>query len=208
MRYADFTDEIRRDCVEAPFETIERETRTAAIEFCQKSRFWTEHRVVEVKVGESDVRLKPSQEGRVDQVLKADYLLNGSTYRLAKVMDRRIGSVVDTGLPRAFSEGRKGTTPLIRLYPGSKEAASLDLYVVLVPQRDSRMIPDHIGEEWRDAIVHGALSRLLLQSGKPWTSPEKAAYHKHEFALAVRNARQEAASDSWAPHSIPLRKWV
>jgi len=207
VRYSDFTDEVRRECFEAPFAAIESMVRDASIELCKSARLWNEHRTVSVGAGEFEVRLKPSQEGRVDQVLRCAYRADGSERELRKIMDR--GNInPQSGTPLYFSESLRGSSPVLHLTPAPDKACELDLYVVLVPQRASRMIPDFISEEWRDAIVHGALGRLLMQSGKPWTNPEKALLHKREFALAVRDARQQAASDNWTPQSIPLRRWV
>lgn len=207
MRYADFIDELRRECLEAPFATLESEARAAAIQFCQQSRVWTEERRVDVEPGEAQVRLRPSQEGRVDQVLKAAVIREGSSYELKKVMDRNNFSD-QQGDPRYWGEGRRGPNPVMNLWPVPKNPVTLELYVVLVPQRQSRSIPDHISEVWHDAIIHGALSRLLMQSNKPWTDPQKAAYFKQEFAVAVRDARQKSVSDNWTPMSINLRRWV
>lgn len=208
MRYSDYVNEVRRDVLEAPSATIERDVRDAAIAFCQSSRVWTERRVVAVEALTEQVRLKPSQEGRVDQVLRAVYRnAAGSEYELRKVMDRYTTNPAE-GQPRYYSEGLQRSNPVIHLLPFPQEACDLDLNVVLVPQRDGTALPDHISERWHDAIVDGALSRLLMQSSKPWTNPEKAMFHRHRFDLAVRDGRQKAASDSWAPTSVPLRRWV
>lgn len=200
-------DEIRRECLEAPFATIESEARASAIEFCYQSRAWTEKRLVEVEAGEQQVRLRPSQEGRVEQVLAAT-LVSGTCPRpLRMVVDRK--HMTDrTGEPVYYSEGRRGPNPVMNLWPVPDKPVELELFVALVPQRQSRSIPDHISEVWHDAIVCGALARLLMQSNKPWTDPQKSTYYREKFAAAVREARHKTAFDNWTPRSVKYQQWV
>ena len=208
MRYADFVDEIRGECYEAPIAAIERVIGQSAVDFCKQSRIWREKRTLEVESGTDQLRLRTSAGGRVDQVLQAVHLdTKGRTVELGKIEDHKIINA-PSGQPKYFSEGLERSNPVIRFWPVPDRVGQVELYVVLVPQRSSTAIPDHISEEWYEAIVHGALYRLMIQSDKPWANAEKALFHKQQFDLAVRDAKQKAVSDGWAPKTIELRKWA
>lgn len=208
MRYADFVDEVRGECYEAPIGAIERVVNQTAVDFCKQSRIWREKRRIDVEKGTEQVRLRTSGGGRVDQVLQAVHQdQKGRNVELGKVEDHKIINA-PSGQPRYFSEGLERSNPVIRFWPIPDREGTVDLYVVLVPQRQSTSIPDHISEEWYEAIVHGALYRLMIDSGKPYSNPDKALFHKQQFDLAVRDAKQKAVSDGWAPKTIQLRKWA
>lgn len=203
-RYLDLVDELRRECPEAPSALLESEARASVVDFCKQSRYWREHRVIDLVEGQPDYRLRPSNEGRVDQVLQVIYISNGD-WPLAKVDYARTLGQARNGQPRYYAEPPGGGA--IRLDP-TPDGGQLALYLVLVPARQSRTFPDMIAEPWWEALKDGANARLLMHSNKPWTDPAKAEYLKLQFMRAAMSARQAAVSDQWAPQSVKLRKWV
>lgn len=57
---------------------------------------------------------------------------------------------------------------------------------------------------YQNYIVEGTIARLLLQPGKPWSSPEFGAVHAALWADGLRQAREQAAT-SVAPASASER---
>ena len=184
---------------------LESEARQAVIEFCKSSRIWTEEELIEAQPGVGEYRLRPVDGGRIDQVLKIVYAdTNGNRRVLSKVDRRMLTGMAEAGEPNVYAE----RPDVLHIHPVPPNPGSLYLDVVLVPLQDGMSFPDHLYERWREAFVAGASARLLMHSNKPWTNEQKALVLQRKFDLAVRDARQNAASDQWAPQSIQLRRWV
>jgi hypothetical protein len=58
----------------------------------------------------------------------------------------------------------------------------------LKPSTSAAGIDDDIFNEYREAIVHGALSRLMLSPKKPYSSPPLATYHQQQFVVLTGQA--------------------
>lgn len=205
-RYADLVQEVMREAPEAPASMIESEVRAAVIEFCQRSQSWKQAEPVAVDALEGDIPLRGFDNGRVAQILVAQFAMAGSAARLLRKTSRAsmLVSNFEPGTPRFFCEEPNR----VHLYPAPAEPGMLVIQVVLVPQRSSASFPDFIDERWRPALVAGTSARLLMHSNKPWTNETKAQVLQRSFDLAIRDARQNAASDQWTPQSIQLRRWV
>jgi hypothetical protein len=204
-RYSDLVQAIMRETPEAPSALLESEARQAVIEFCRRSRSWTDYEDILTQPGVAEYRLRPIDGGRVDQVIRARFSNDlGYHQELTKVNRRLFMGAADSGSPTLFAE----RPDHIHIYPYPVNAGSLSLHVVLVPMQTSTAFPDHLFERWREALVAGAAARLLSYSNKPWTNEGKGQLFQRQFDLAVRDARQNAASDQWTPQSIQLRRWV
>lgn len=205
-RYADLVNAVLRETPEAPHALIESELRQSVIEFCTKSRYWTDVERIEMEPGISEYRLRPIEGGRIDQILTAKFSGATGGFRVLRKADRRQFIEANAiGEPTTYGESADRIY-LHPVYPNP--GAVLVLYVVLVPTQSGLSFPDHLDERWREAFVAGAASRLLMHSNKPWTNENKALVLERKFNLAVRDARQNAASDQWTPQSIQLRRWV
>ena len=68
-------------------------------------------------------------------------------------------------------------------------AGSITLRVALKPARAADSFPDHIGEQYGEAIVSGALAKLMMMTGKPWANPQLAEYHGRIVSDAISRAR-------------------
>lgn len=205
-RYSDLVNAVLRETPEAPHALIESEARAAVMDFCRRSRYWTETEVLLLEPGIGEYRLRPIDNGRIDQILRAQFASANGGYRTLDKSDRRLFmGLNDAGDPTTYAESADRIY-LHPIYPNP--AGVVNLHVVLVPLQSSMSFPDHIEERWREALVAGASARLLMHSNKPWTNENKAMLLQQKFDLAVRDARQNAASDQWAPQSIQLRRWV
>jgi hypothetical protein len=66
--------------------------------------------------------------------------------------------------------------------------AAVDSFRVLYsvkPTSSSSSIPDSVGKEHRETIAHGALYRLQMMSGQPWSNPNAAGVNKQLFERGV-----------------------
>ncbi|MDQ3185983.1 MAG: hypothetical protein M3Q16_05880, partial [Pseudomonadota bacterium] len=69
----------------------------------------------------------------------------------------------------------------------------LTMTVALKPSPASNGIDDTQFNEFDEAIVHGALARLMLSPKKPYTSVQLAAYHQQQFAIKTAAAGMRVA---------------
>lgn len=64
--------------------------------------------------------------------------------------------------------------------------------VAVAPSQSVDEIPDHLGNEFRDALVVGALSRLMRIPQAEWSNPQMAVYYQGEFEEAKVRAATRA----------------
>lgn len=203
--YADLIGEVRRECPEAPRPSIERELKSATVEFCRKSRFVKDLIQIELVPGQREYRLRGRRETRIDQVLGASLVTEGgSTIALHHLKAPALPA--GDGQPRYF--GNPVSLDKVHFSPTPIAGGSVYLSVVLVPRRDSANLPDEVYERHRDALISGAIARMTIVSNTPWSNPALSAEHQRRFELAVRDARQMAVSEGWAPMKVAMRRWV
>jgi hypothetical protein len=80
------------------------------------------------------------------------------------------------------------------LYPIPKETArlALTMRVALKPTRSATTIDDFIFEEYAETIGHGAIARLALSQGKPYSDLKLAAARNGMYLTGVNVARDRA----------------
>ena len=76
--------------------------------------------------------------------------------------------------------------------PAASLTGAIELKVAVQPSRDSADLPDEMWENCLDAIASGAKARLFAMKKKPWTDPQRAAYHQGLFDRAVAAAKSSA----------------
>jgi len=75
----------------------------------------------------------------------------------------------------------------VRLANLGPAGAAIVAKSILAPLKTAATVPDLLLEH-TEGIASGAKFRLMLQPGKPWSSPELAAYHKRAFEDAIGDA--------------------
>ena len=104
--------------------------------------------------------------------------------------DREISSWRNrTGVPEYIGANAMS----LMLMPTPATSGMLTMTVALKPSPDADGIDDSIFDEYREAIVHGALARLMLSPKKPYTNMQLAQYHYQLFAIRVADAGMRAA---------------
>jgi len=93
-----------------------------------------------------------------------------------------------TGIPEYVLGGPTAVT----LVPTPNLNGTLKLIAVLKPTPVAEGIDDDIFNEYREAIVHGAKSRLMLSPKKPYTDASLGTYHNQQFAIKTASAGNRA----------------
>ena len=162
--------------------------RRAAIAFCEQSMAWREsHNPISVTSGTAEYDFVPPDQAVVHTVTYAQFeseeleITGESDIRIYKWREQ-------TGLPKYLLGGATSLT----LVPEPDEDGTLTLIVILKPSAGSTELPDILYNEYREPIVHGALSRLLLSPKKPYTDAGLASYHQHQFQIKTAAAGTRA----------------
>lgn len=175
-----FYDYIVPDLPGCPFAVVDNALRLAAIAFCEQSLAWRyKHPAVAVVPATAEYPFVPPAESVVHAI----------TY--AAFEDKNIESHAgESGINIADWRNQTGTPEYVlggytdlTLVPTPDVAGTLTMTVALKPSPAAAGVDDNVFNEYRGAIVHGALATLLLSPKKPYTSPNLATYHQQQFAI-------------------------
>jgi hypothetical protein len=178
---------------------VENAVRNSVIEFCEKSLILQrDHDPITLVEGLVDYDLDPPTGYLCVKVMKA-WLENTPLdpmapdfVREAAVYNRLFSSYQSANsTPRAYLQKDERTIS-VWSPPEKKYPNGLTLRVALKPTRASSEVEDLIFEDYAETIASGALSRLMMSAGKPYTNIEMAAVHKGLFQQGINMARQRA----------------
>lgn len=178
---------------------VENAVKNAVIEFCEKSLILQrDHDPVTLVEGIVDYDLEPPTGYLVLKVMKA-WLENNELsplapdfVREAAVYNRLFSSYQKANsTPRAYLQKDERTVS-VWSPPEKKYPNGLTMRVALKPTRASTEVDDLVFEDYAEVIASGALSRLMMSAGKPYTNIEMAAVHKGLFQQGINLARSRA----------------
>jgi hypothetical protein len=187
--WSDFYDFTLPDLPGCPVAALDIALRQSAIEFCELSLAWkAEHDPIAVVSGTAEYAFVPPAEAVVHAITYARFdddeiQITGETGIL--IQNWRTG----TGTPKYILGGATALT----LVPEPDVDGTLTMTVALKPSPDATGVDDSIFNEYRDVIVHGALSRLMLSPKKPYSSAQLATYHAQQFTIKTGAAGQRTA---------------
>lgn len=176
MKYLDISEFVRTEAQGAPEFLIERAVRESATDFCVKTDVYRlEPETIQVIAGieEYDLTIPTGTElNSIIDVYRGNRTLQPVSY--SRLLEVR-GDGTSTGQPRCYSQ-RDNTVFYLAPIPSAAETLSV-LYSVK-PSPTSTSIPDTIGKEYREPIVHGALYRLQMMPNQPWSDQGSAQANK------------------------------
>lgn len=80
---------------------------------------------------------------------------------------------------------------LLNLYPTPDDVYTIDMSIALRPTRNATQIDDDLYTYWQDAIICGALYRIMSVPGQAFSDPVNAGYYNRKFHVLMNNARNE-----------------
>lgn len=97
-----------------------------------------------------------------------------------------------TGTPEAIIQDVPG---VVRLYPVPTDAAAtgIKFRISVKPSESSTGIPDNLALEYRDSLVSGAKSMLMLYPRTDWYAPDIAMREATNFQIDIERATLKAA---------------
>lgn len=185
--------------------------RLAAVEFCERTRCWR-HIVTFTAEGPITTPIIPLTSA-IWEIERA--YADGRELVAVQHTDITRDSVTD-GNPDYISQinpwslvihpfpetGTVSMSVSLFLKPRSDGLVGLD---AVNPLRDEMcVVPEWMMQQHGERLVDGALSRVLMMEGKPWYSPQRAAYHRAMFDKALnRNFAANLRGQQRAPIRMP-----
>lgn len=201
IQYSDFLPSILVDVPGCPDVAVEREVRNSAIEFCRRSLAWRKQLapISVVALTNTYALAAPIAGSRVIKV--HDVILtstNGDVSNLVSTTPQ----ILDASDPRWRTVSSNINTnwftqdePDSIILAGMPQInGTLTILAAFAPTLVSTGFDGWIGEQYFEAIIHGAKAKLLAVPLKPWSSPVLSMWHVGKFDTAISEARVEAAS--------------
>ena|SRR5687768_3135908 len=199
-----FFDVLSPDVPACPQEAQVSALRRAAIKFCEKSLIWKyDHPDIAVAAGTEKYLVDPPDETAVHTVTYAEF--NGRQIDTS-TMERDI-RVWNWRTAQGMPEYLLSEDVAVTLVPTPDVPGTLSMKVALKPTISASGIEDWIFREYQEAIVHGALARLMLSPKKPYSDPALAGYHEQMFLIKTARAGvREAKSRNRTPLQTKIMK--
>lgn len=169
--------------------------RSAAIDFCVKSEVYQQELdpvTTVAKIFEYD--LEPPRNTVVHRILWAIHDGEKLEPLSTGLLERRLPDWRDkanAGIPKYFVQ-QSQTLFYLAPMPATTKVESVIIRAVLKPTVSSTVLDDEVINNHKDAIVNGALFRLLRTPSKDWTDYGAAQMYGALYAEGVREAEQEA----------------
>lgn len=171
--------------------------RNAAIEFCERSRVWTEDAAAMDSVATQAVYnfVSPVTDTDVIGVMQAFY--NGSEIfpktsaqmaaLLSDVGTTYVSAIPwkdQTGVPKYYLIERPDQFTLAP-FPDESIVSAIKMKVILKPTRAATGMEQWIFDKYFMQIAAGTKARLCAMPGKPWSSPDLVSYYGSIFESGI-----------------------
>lgn len=194
-KYSDISSEITPHLAAYPPEpTVENAIKRAVIEFCSLSLIWKHlPDPIDVNAGEAEYNIELPPGSEVAMVMNAavdgDPLTAQSTEMLDKAMP---GWRTASATAKFYTQIEPGQIILAPI-PVSTVTAGLVLTLALRPSISATSFPKWIANKYLYEISDGAISKLMLMSGKTWSDAQNGTFRKSQFDTAIAQARESSA---------------
>lgn len=173
----------------------ENAIKRAAIEFCQDSWVWKHIcDAQDVTINESTYDVDVPNGASVAMVM--DVLLDGVPLEAKEVgwLNNNVPTwLTDAAIPNYYTQTDPGEIILAPI-PSETTSAGLVVTAALQPSRAATGFPEWIFNKFPYAITEGALAKLMLVPGKPWTDLAGGVDRRARFEAAIANARAMAVT--------------
>jgi hypothetical protein len=110
------------------------------------------------------------------------------------VMAEDVGMITDAvGRPMACYTDATESEFVLRLFPVPDGAYPVQVRAALRPTRTATSVEDDLFNLWSDAVVSGALARLMAVPAQPFSNPALAGGYSAAALSAARKARVEGS---------------
>lgn len=195
IAWDNYLPEVLPEVPNCPDQVAINAIRSAAIDFCQKTRVWrASFGPLSLVASTASYAVGVPASTELVTVVQAAVLSNGSWGDITgpyseEYMDIEIATWrEDTtdSLPNRYLNDVNN----IKVYPipNQNHASSLKGIMALRPTRASTGGDDILYNDWLDAIASGAKAKLMANLTAPWRNSELSAYHAERFESGKASA--------------------
>lgn len=172
---------MQPSCMGIPYELMIHQIRLSAIEFCEKSSWFTQKYLVDLQENVDEYPIDSFDCMRFIALRKVCY--RGET-RYCPAYEPKCCSI--GGNKFWFDDGFLRISPL----PVYDEPESLEVEIIAAPGQDSCFMPESLYRDWVEPIAMGAISRCLTIPGQIFFDAASARLFEHRFRTGITTARQ------------------
>ena len=188
----DWVDSIRMDISEPLDSTVARQVRYAIQEFFRGSESWRHMERVALTSDKAELMGMPD-ETYIASTRYAYFEPEGRDTRI-KLVSELPHRIEQANRVSTFAHS-EGNTVLLDAF----EAGTLEVSVVVQPNRNIDSVPDSICDKWFDVIRRGAVARLLSMPDTTWENRGSASSYEAHFREGIAKAKREARRDRSRP---------
>lgn len=196
MNIADFLPDIYLEAQGCPEDVALNALRHALREFCERTHAWQEEiDPIALSAGVRAYPIDPPPGAELVVVMRARYdAIQIPIYTPIDMDDQFplwktiVGGVVVAVVVEKSSVSVYPT-------PAENDARTLNLRAALRPSMNADTVPDEL-DRWREGIASGALARLKIVGGVPWSDREGAPVYRARFINSIYDARGTVLSGS------------
>lgn len=174
------------------------EIKNTIIDFCEKSLIiQTDLDPITVVNNTTDYDLEPPRDRLVVKIMSAWFKnqpLDATApdeVNTPSIYNQLSGAPVNKGDPRIYIQ-KDARTFSVYPIPDKTSANAITMRAALKPTRSATTIDDLIYEEYAETVGRGAVTRLALSPGKPYSDDKLAAVSNSLYVAGLNVARDRA----------------
>lgn len=194
--YTELLDEVLPSLAADPSDPVtENAIKRAVIEFCAGSWIWRHFPdPIDVVAGEAYYQLESPSGADITVVVDAQHDRAPIHARSTSWLDAEIpGWRTIRKTPKYYTQIDTEEI-ILAAVPESSITGGLTLTLALQPSQTAAGFPKWIFNQYLYDLANGAIAKLMLMPGKPWTDLQNGADRRARFDGAIANARASAAS--------------
>lgn len=194
--YSDLIDEVLPQLAADPSDPVtEQAIKRAVIEFCRESwiwRFFTDAQNIQSGVLAYDI--DPPSGSDIVTVIDVEYNKVPLTAKSVEWLNKEIPGWRTTGAAVKHYTQIDTDQVILAPLPAENITGGLVMTVALQPSQTATGFPKWIANQFIYQIAEGAMAKLMLMPGKPWTDLASGQEHRTRFEQAFNDARESAVS--------------
>ena len=184
--------------LDIPYPIAQQGILWSAIEFCDRTKFYSNIQTINLANGIQNVTLSPNDDALIADIIEVEW--NGKKVDPISRADADALTLITTsGPPQGYY---RPNPEAITLVPATDVGGTLKVVMSLTPTRTATSIPKFLYDYHWDAIEHGAYYQLMKMSNRPWADPAMASYHRQQFECLIGTYSMRADKDGTR---LPLR---
>lgn len=196
IQYSDLIDEVLPQLAADPSDPVtEQAIKRAVIEFCRESWIWQFFPDAQnVRSGVADYDIEPPSGADVVTVVDVEYNRVPLTPKSVAWLNKEIPGWRTTGAAVKHYTQIDTEQLILAPLPAENITNGLVMTVALQPSQSATSFPKWIANQFIYQIADGAIAKLMLMPGKPWTDLVNGQDHRTRFEQSFNDAREAAVS--------------